>query len=95
MRVFWISEQWSRWYVSQIQDTNENIGKLVTLKMLVLGFKRIKPIYLVLMFPFIHRPIHRIIKIKMSEVRDRKINNERLRDMFYHTPNIRELIAIR
>ena len=31
----------------------------------------------------------------MSEVKERNINNEKLRDMFYHVPNISELIAIR
>ena len=35
------------------------------------------------------------MKIKMSEVRDRKINNEKVRDVFYHIPDARELIAIR
>ena len=44
---------------------------------------------------FLHRSIRRIMKMSMSEVKDRKINNEKLRDMFYHIPNIRELIAIR
>lgn len=44
---------------------------------------------------FLHRSIQRIMKIKMSEVRDKKLNNEKLQDMCYHIPNIRELIAIR
>ena len=31
----------------------------------------------------------------MNEVKKRKKNNEKLRDMFYNIPNIRESIAIR
>merc|ERR1712115_772112 len=44
---------------------------------------------------FLHRSIRRIMKVSMSKVKDRKLNNEKLRDMFYHIPNIRELSAIR
>ena len=35
------------------------------------------------------------MKISMSEVQERRISNEKIREMFYHIPNLRELIAIR
>ena len=44
---------------------------------------------------FLHRSIRRIMKISMSGVKERRISNERIREMFYHIPNLRELIAIR
>ena len=35
------------------------------------------------------------MKISISQVRERMISNEKIREMFYHIPNLRELIAIR
>ena len=44
---------------------------------------------------FLLRSIRRIMRIKMSEARDKELSNEKLRDMFYHIANIRELITKR
>ena len=44
---------------------------------------------------FLHRSIRRIMKISMSQVKENRISNEKIREMFYHIPNLRELIAIR
>ena len=76
-----------------LQNIYGNPSTLATLGMQILGSKRIKSENR--LGVFLLRSICRIMKIKMSEVKERKINNEKLRDMFYHIPNIRDLIALR
>jgi hypothetical protein len=42
---------------------------------------------------FLHRSIRRILQILMSTVKEEKIQNERVREMFYSIPCVRNMIA--
>ena len=44
---------------------------------------------------FIHRSIRRILGIKMSRVKEEKITNKSVREMFYNIPDARSMIAAR
>ena len=44
---------------------------------------------------FLHKSIRRILRIPMSQVKDERIKNERIRKIFYNIPDIKSLIAIR
>ena len=42
---------------------------------------------------FLHRSIRRILQILMSTVKEEKIRNERVREMFYSIPCVQNMIA--
>ena len=42
---------------------------------------------------FLHRSIRRILQISMSTVKEERIRNERVREMFYLIPCVRNMIA--
>jgi len=44
---------------------------------------------------FLHRSIRRILQISMSTVKEERIRNERVREMFYSIPCVRNMIASR
>ena len=44
---------------------------------------------------FLHRSIQRILQISMSTVKEEKIRNERVCEMFYSIPCVRNMIAAR
>ena len=44
---------------------------------------------------FLHKSIRRILRITITEVREEKIRNERIRKIFYNIPDIRSIIAAR
>ena len=44
---------------------------------------------------FLHRSIRRILQISMSTVKEERIRNERVREMFYSIPCVRKMIASR
>ena len=41
---------------------------------------------------FLHRSIQHILQISMSTVKEKRIQNERLREMFYSIPCVRNMI---
>ena len=44
---------------------------------------------------FLHKSIRRILKISMTEVKEKKIKNRKVRKIFYNIPDIRSIIAAR
>ena len=44
---------------------------------------------------FLHRNIRRILQISMSKVKEERIRNEKVRQMFYSIPCVRNMIAAR
>ena len=44
---------------------------------------------------FLHRSIRRILQISMSTVKEERIRNEKVREMFYSIPCVRNMIASR
>ena len=44
---------------------------------------------------FLHQSIRRIIGINMTQVKEEKISNEKLRGMFYNIPDAHRLIAVK
>jgi hypothetical protein len=44
---------------------------------------------------FLHRSVRRILGINMTRVKDEHIKNEKIREEFFHLPDIRRMIAIR
>ena len=43
---------------------------------------------------FLHKSIRRILRIPMSQGKDEKITNERVRKIFFNIPDLQSLIAI-
>ena len=44
---------------------------------------------------FLHKSIRRILRITMTEVKEEKIRNEKVRKLFYNIPDMRSIIAAR
>jgi hypothetical protein len=44
---------------------------------------------------FLHRSIRRILQISMSKVREQRLHNDKVRQMFYSIPCVRNMIAAR
>ncbi len=44
---------------------------------------------------FMHRSIQRILDIQMSQVKDERIRNEKVRKIFYDIPTVENMIAAR
>jgi hypothetical protein len=44
---------------------------------------------------FLHRSIRRILQISMTKVREQRLHNDKVRQMFYSIPCVRNMIAAR